>query len=147
MTVVHNANTSGNIDHLWVSCDGVGLSTRFQEGATVVAAAGEMDAFNIHHFSDCVGRCLSEQQPVVLDLTELNFVGAQAVQALFEIGDKCAELGVAWAVVPSHPVSRLLRVCDTEGRVPSAPAVSQALERVSGPAQARRLLQLVAEPS
>lgn len=147
MTVVHNASTSGNLDHPSFSRDGVCLSTRSEGGATVVSVAGELDAFNIHHLSDYAEHCLSGRQPVILDLTTVGFLGAQGIQALLDIDQKCQATGVPWALVPSRPVSRLLRVCDKDGQLPAAASISHALQECSAPTKPRRLLQLVTESS
>jgi anti-anti-sigma factor len=149
MTVVHNTNSStpnpASLDHPF-ACDGVSLSSRPQGGATVMAASGELDASNIHHLGDYVHRRLGDR-PVVLDLTELSFLGAQGIQALFTIDEKCAEAGVEWALVPSHPVSRLLRICDKDRRLPATSSVGHALQRFSSTSAPQRLLKLVAKSS
>jgi anti-anti-sigma factor len=150
MTVVHNTNSStpnpASLDHPF-SCDGVSLSNRSQGGATVVAASGELDASNIHYLGDYVHRCLRGDRHFVLDLTELSFLGAQGIQALFSIDEKCGEAGVEWALVPSHPVSRLLRICDKDRRLPATSSVGHAVQRFSSTSAPRHLLKLVAKSS
>jgi len=145
MTVVHNANSSGNLDHVSASCDGALLSSRAQGAATVIAATGEIDASNIASLADYTQRCLGGDRPVVLDLTRLDFLGAQGIPALFDIDARCGDAGVQWAVVPSHPVSRLLRICDKDRRLPTAGSVDEALQRFCGASQTQRLLKLVPE--
>jgi len=80
---------------------------------------------------------------LVLDLSELSFFGAQGIPALFSLGEECGKAGVGWAVVASHPVERLLRIGDRNHRLPTASSLSQALQRLTSPTPARRLLQLV----
>jgi anti-anti-sigma factor len=146
MSAVHNAKysemrRSGNVDTF--SSDGVCLSSQTLYGATVVAATGELDASNIHHLTDYTRSCLTGGLSLVLDLSRLNFLGAQGIRNLFEIADQCERRGIAWALVPSHPVSRLLRICDKRARLPSVSSIDQALEHFSAPASIRGLLQLV----
>ncbi|MDT5132686.1 MAG: hypothetical protein QOE41_1997, partial [Mycobacterium sp.] len=117
MTVVHNATNSGVLDHFSVCCDGVHLSSHALGGATVIAATGEMDACNIHHLSDYVHHYLTGDRPVVVDLTELDFLGAQGISALLAINERCGEAGVDWALVPGRAVRRLLRICVTDGQL------------------------------
>lgn len=148
MTAVHNTKSSvmrgsGNLDQSWG--DGVCLSARMLDGATVVAATGELDASNVHHLTDFVRSCLTGGHSLVLDLSELDFLGAQGIRDLFEIADECARSGIEWVLVPSHPVSRLLRICDRQWQLPVVTSIDQALERFSAPARARGLLQLVTE--
>jgi anti-anti-sigma factor len=146
MSAVHNAKSfemrsSGNVDKFF--SDGVCLSSQTLNGATVIAASGELDASNIHHLTDYTRSCLTGGRSLVLDLSRLNFLGARGIRNLFEIADQCERRGIEWALVPSHPVSRLLRICDKRAHLPSASSIDQALERFSAPAGIRGLLQLV----
>ena len=146
MTVVHNAKTSGNLDHFSVYCDGVRLSSRTQAGVTVIAATGEIDASNIHHLVDYTHHHLTAAQPIVIDLTELDFLAAQGIPALLAIDERCRAAKVEWGLVPSHPVSRLLRICDTDGRLPAVSSIDDALERFTERNPSQRLLKLVTKP-
>ena len=143
MSAVHNAKSSESRRSTRSWGDGVCLSAHTLNGATVVAATGELDASNIHHLTDYVRAYLARGSRLVLDLSELDFLGAQGIRSLLEIADECRRGAVKWALVPSHPVSRLLRVCDKQARLPSAASIDQALERVSAPARLGELLQLV----
>jgi anti-anti-sigma factor len=147
MTVVHNANSSGNLEHSSMCGDGVFLSSHARDGATVIAASGEIDASNIAFLTAYTQHHLAGDRPVVIDLADLDFLGAQGIPALFNIDLRCADAGVQWAVVPSHPVSRLLRICNTDGRLPTVASVDEALERFSSPSSTRQLLKLVTKTS
>jgi anti-anti-sigma factor len=144
MTVVHNSNTSGS-NEISMCCDGVLLSSRTAAAATVIAAGGEIDASNVHNLTEFATRHLDAGTPIIVDLSQVDFLGAQGIPALLEIGGRCGEAGVEWAVVPSHPVSRLLRICDKDGHLPTVSSVDEALQRICGPDRARRLLKLVTE--
>lgn len=143
MSVVHNTNTSGDLDHFSVSGNGVFLSSHAEGGATFVDAAGEIDASNIHYLTDYMLHYAGGGRPVIVDLTELDFLGAQGIPALFHISERFGEAGVEWALVPSHSVRRLLRICDTDGRLPAVSSIDEALERFSSQSRTRRLFQLV----
>jgi anti-anti-sigma factor len=121
----------------------VRLRTQRLSGATVLSVTGELDASNIDHLTDCARPYVASGRSLILDLTKLDFLGAQGIRSLFAIADECRRGGIKWALVPSHSVSRLLRVCDTQARLPSATSINQALERVSAPARTGELLQLV----
>ena len=110
--------------------------------ATVVAATGEVDASNIDRLSEYLRGALTGNRPLVVDLTELSFFGAQGIPALFLLGEDCAKAGVDWVVVVSHPVGRLLRIGDKDHRLPTVSSIPEALERLARPPE-RRLLQLV----
>jgi anti-anti-sigma factor len=146
MTIVQNANTSGGLNPVSVCGDGVYLSSQTRGGATVVAVTGEIDASNIHHLTDYAQHHLGAGRPVVIDLTGLDFLGAQGIPALLDINGRCGDAGVEWSLVPSHAVSRLLRICDVDG-LPVVSSVDEALEHFSSPGRARRLLKLVTKTS
>lgn len=146
MTAVHiekssDMRRSGHLDQL--SGEGVCLNAQSLGDATVVAATGELDASNIDRLTDYVRSCLAGGRALILDLRQLGFLGAQGIRALFEISDECGVSGTDWALVPGHPVTRLLRICDTEARLPTVASIDEALERFSAPSRALRLLQLV----
>jgi anti-anti-sigma factor len=146
MTAVHNANTTGptfTTSTAPVDSDGVRLSTHISYTATVVTATGEVDASNIERVTRYIRATLRGDRPLVVDLSELSFFGAQGIPALFSVGEACVKAGIDWAVVASHPVQRLLRIGDKDNQLPAVGSVSDALERLTSPKPARRLLQLV----
>jgi anti-anti-sigma factor len=119
------------------------MRTHTLGATTVVSIAGELDASNIDQLTVWTRPFLASSRSLILDLSELDFLGAQGIRSLFAIADECKRGRITWALVPSHPVSRLLRVCDKQERLPSATSIDEALERVSAPARTRELLQLV----
>ena len=146
MTAVHNTNLSATPSAVEVNrfaADGVCLSTLRCADATVVTVMGELDACNIDHLTTYVGRCLAEKRPLVVDLSQLSFLAAQGIRTLFELGDACVQSRIDWALMPGRAVSRLLRICDTESRLPTVSSIHEALQGFSAPAEARKLLQLV----
>ena len=146
MSAVHNANftvlrRARNRDHF--SGDRVWLNAQTLDGATVVAAAGELDASNIHRLTDYARSFLTDSHALVLDLSQLDFLGAQGIRSLIEIADDCARSGIDWALVPGHAVDRLLRIFDNDAQLPTVCSITEALERFSAPGCAHSLLQLV----
>ncbi|HEY7051624.1 MAG TPA: STAS domain-containing protein [Mycobacterium sp.] len=138
-TLSTTARSAGRTNHFAV--DGVHLSAAHCADATVVVATGELDARNMHHLMTYARRWVSGGRPLVVDLSQLEFLAAQGIRTLFDLDDECRRNKVDWAVLPSHPVTRLLRICDKDGRLPVATSIDVALERFS--ASAPRLLQLV----
>lgn len=121
----------------------VSLRIKSQRGATVVSVSGELDASNIHRLRDCVQRLARCGGPFVLDLTGVDFLTAQGIRVLFGFDEQCRDADVKWALVPGRPVSRLLRICDIDGRLPIAHTINDALRRVSARRRSRHLLQLI----
>lgn len=116
-------------------------------GEFVVSATGELDASNVQHLTDCVQFCLDRSRSFVLDFSQLNFFGTQGIKLLFEIADECDKNRIVWFVIPGREVTRLLRICDKDNRLPTAESTDTALEEISAPSRARRLLQLVTKSS
>jgi anti-anti-sigma factor len=146
MSAVDNANTSttrssSRFDAF--TADGITMTANQLAGATVVSAIGELDAFNIHHLTDYVSTFITRGRPLVLDLSQLDFLAAAGIRALFALDGECGRTGTDWAVLTGHPVDRLLRICDQDARLPAVSSIDEALQRFSRPARARQLLQVV----
>jgi anti-anti-sigma factor len=150
MSVVNNARKSGpTCPPAYAAIDSgvVRLSRHTENTATVVSATGEIDASNIDRVTGYIKAALRSDRPLVVDLSELSFFGAQGVSALFTVGEECAKAGIDWAVVASHPVRRLLRIGDKDHRLPAVSSLSEALQRLTSRSPTRRLLQLVTKSS
>jgi anti-anti-sigma factor len=104
----------------------------------VIAATGEIDAANAKPLADYVQRCAQRCEWLVLDLSDLEFIGTAGFSALQAISAQCAQISVCWTVVPGLAVSTLLRVCDPESRLPIADSLTTALADVQDPRPALR---------
>lgn len=136
MTAVQNPTLSamrksGKPDHFFGQ--GVCLRAQMHGAATVVGATGELDASNIHHLTNYVRRYLSGDRPLVLDLSQLDFLAAQGIRCLFEIADECDRNGIEWALVPGRPVLRFLRICDKDAWLPAVSSIDEAVQCFSAP--------------
>lgn len=107
----------------------------------VITACGELDASNANQLADYVQACALHTKSVIVNLSDLEFFGTAGFSALHTINVRCAGADVQWAVVPSKPVSRLLRICDPDHALPLAESVPDADDD-----EPRRLLQLVPQP-
>ncbi|WP_165756470.1 STAS domain-containing protein [Mycolicibacillus trivialis] len=106
--------------HFEARWDGTGL---------VLAVHGEIDAANAAEITQCVRDGVADCQWVVLDLEGVEFMGTAGFAALHDIDTDLVD-GVSWALVPSAAVSRLLRICDPHGTLPSQQSVAEALAYV-----------------
>lgn len=104
-------------------------TTRVVAGATIVAAFGEIDASNANDFGREVRCCnVIGERALVVDLSAVTFFSGQGLRALLAIGQRCADSGIPWAVIPSAVVTRILHINDTpDGAVLEARSVSAAL--------------------
>ena len=77
-----------------------------------ITVAGEVDASNIDRLASYVFRYGANSRRLILDLADVKFFGVECFSVLNTIGDRCTTAGVAWTLVPSHAVARVLRICD-----------------------------------
>jgi anti-anti-sigma factor len=143
---VRNANFSaprrwGKLDQ--IARDAVSLRAYPYGGAIVVGASGELDASNFGHFTEYVRVRLAGQRAVVLDLTQVDFFGAQGIRSLLEIANECEGNGIKWALLPSDAVTRLLKICGKDVQLPSVSSIDEALQGFSPPSRSSQLLKLV----
>jgi anti-anti-sigma factor len=110
--------------------------------AVVITADGELDAANALQLADYAQRCAAYAKSLILDLSGLEFFGTAGFSALHTINVRCVKADVHWTLVPSCAVSRLLRICDPDGVLPTAESAGAVL---SSRAERRRLLQLVSQ--
>jgi anti-anti-sigma factor len=97
-----------------------------------VSAHGEIDATNAGNLTEYACGVITHCRGLILDLSDLNFLGTEGISTLHTVGVRCARARVDYAVVPSTAVSRLLRVCDPHGSVPAAGTVDEALAAFVG---------------
>jgi anti-anti-sigma factor len=102
-----------------------------------VAAVGEIDAVNGRALGRYVEGHTGISKQLVLDLRGVDFFGAQAFTALYYINVHCTRNDVDWMIIGSHPVRRLLSICDPEGELPLAEDLSSALARLDRLPQCR----------
>jgi anti-anti-sigma factor len=107
---------------------------RVKPPVTIICAHGEIDQANAHTLTEYSLAYLARRCGLILDLTRLEFFGAAGFSALHRISVGCADAGIDWTLVPGAAVSRLLRICDPDGLLPSVDSVSAALARLQGSA-------------
>lgn len=106
--------------------------TRWSRCGAVISVDGELDAANAGQLADYVHGCAGYCQWLVLDLRELEFIGTAGFSTLQAINDRCAQTKVYWAMVPGVAVSRLLRVCDPDNRLPQTEQIADIARLPAG---------------
>jgi anti-anti-sigma factor len=102
-----------------------------------VAVVGEIDAVNGRALGRYVERHTGISKQLVLDLRAVDFVGTQAFTALYYVSVHCVRSDVDWIIIGSHPVRRLLSICDPAGELPLVDDLPAALARLDRLAQCR----------
>ncbi len=106
------------------------FTVHWGRSGAVIAAVGEIDAANAKPFADLVERCADCAEWLVLDLSELEFIGTAGFSALQVINARCAKASMHWLMVPGMATSTLLRICDPESRLPVSESLTTALAKV-----------------
>ena len=97
----------------------------------LLAAFGEIDAASAANLSENIERHLPGYRQLVLDFSRLEFFGTAGYSVLHRVHSHCARAGMAWVLVPGPEVDRLLRVCDPDGILPTAPNIVSAVARLA----------------
>jgi anti-anti-sigma factor len=98
-----------------------------KSSVAIVSAHGDIDSTNACALAEYSLADLKRCRGLILDLTRLEFFGAEGFSALHRISVGCARAEIDWVLVPGAAVSILLRVCDPDGLLPAAATISAAL--------------------
>ena len=111
----------------------------------VLSAHGEIDASNAGSLTDHAVAHVTRCRGLILDLSDLDFFGTEGFLVLHRVAVSCARVGTVWAMVPGTAVSRVLRICDPQGSLPTACNVDAAMAAFSRP-QSHRLQLITKTP-
>jgi len=93
------------------------LSVEDVDNACVVIAKGEIDLATADQLVTAVEMLSDGGGPIILDLTEVEFIDSSGVRALLRCEQAAAEAGRAFALLrPSGPVARILDLVDLRSR-------------------------------
>lgn len=105
--------------------------------AVLIAGFGEIDAANARKLEAAIGRHLDGYRQLVLDLSRLEFFGTAGYSVLTRLHARCARDAVNWVLVPGREVTRLLRICDPDGLMPTASNIVSAVAALARTATSR----------
>ncbi|MGA9492265.1 MAG: STAS domain-containing protein [Mycobacterium sp.] len=124
----HSALPAGDIlSKPWESRPTRLARRRLRSSIAVVSAHGHIDASNANTLTEYTVGHLTGCRGLIIDLSYLDFFGTDGFSALHRVSVCCAHAGIAWVVVPSDAVSRVLRICDPHGLLPAASTVDAAI--------------------
>ena len=108
------------------------VTVRLHGPAVVVAVGGDLDASNADDVSAYVHRFVPHGPALVLDITDVGFLGVQGLRAVIGLVEECRRTGVACAVVASQSAVRLLRTVYRREVLPFAASVTEAVQQRGG---------------
>jgi anti-anti-sigma factor len=100
---------------------------RLRSSVAVISAHGHVDASNADTMTEYTLGHLMRCRGLILDLRGLDFFGTEGFSALHRVSVCCARAGIAWAVVSGEAVSRVLRIGDPQGLLPTTRTVEAAM--------------------
>lgn len=98
----------------------------------VIRTHGDIDASNADELTEYAMAHMTRCRKLVLDLSDAQFFGTEGFLALHRVSVSCARVGSGWAVVPGLAGSRVLRICDPQGSLPTADTVETAIAVLRG---------------
>jgi anti-anti-sigma factor len=120
-----------------IDCVGAQLHVRTRNSATVLRLEGEIDASNADLVCETIRRYSQLRAPLVLDLSQLDFVGMAGFRTLIVLNSEHRQAGLHWGVVRGARLDRLTRVVTDHG-LPLVDSVPEALRSIEDLVRARR---------
>ncbi|BBY18963.1 STAS domain-containing protein [Mycolicibacterium litorale] len=114
--------TSSPVDHA-VEQDDPPLT----QTATVLNVRGDVDGSIVDVLRDTVRPLLGSGHRLVLDMSDVGFLGAAGIRFLLEVARDCRETGQPWAVVTGGAARRLLRAVGADRAIPAVDSIAEAL--------------------
>jgi len=115
-------------ESLW-RAQGARIRAHADSSVSVLVVSGEIDAANAEELDENVHRYLGPGRALIVDMTYVDFLGLQGLRQLLGLDEHCRGVGAEWVLVVGHAVTRLLRVGDPDHVLPTAPSVTDALQR------------------
>jgi anti-anti-sigma factor len=124
---MHSPQTSEHTrSRFFVDCAGAQLYVHARRSATVLRLEGEIDAANAGLVSQTIGRFAQLNAPLIIDLSQLSFLGIAGFRALVAVDLEIRLTGPSCQVVTGAALRRLTRVVTNHG-LPVVDSVSEAL--------------------
>lgn len=116
-----------------------GVETGSRGDTIVMRAYGEFDAANCDHLIDAIRRVAGSSSSVILDLSDIDFLGLSVFCAVSELNRVHRDAGLLLIGVPSTAVRRLTHLLPHHGLLLEA-SVAKAVEQIAQVGLARHRL-------
>lgn len=122
-----------------IDCAGASVHVHARSLATVLRIDGEIDACNAELVAQVVRRFARLKAPLVLDVSQLDFLGSAGLRVLLLLDEEHREAQLHNNVVSGAALRRLTRVVTDHG-LPVVDSVPEALQNTHDFIHARRRL-------
>jgi len=122
-----------------IDCAGAQLHVHARSPATVLRVDGEIDASNAHLLAQAIRRFSQLKAPLILDLSQLDFLGVVGLRALIALNHEHQQAKLHCNVVSGPALRRLTHVVSDHG-LPIVDSVPEALQLIEDAINARRTL-------
>jgi anti-anti-sigma factor len=125
-------------------CRDARLTMRNDQGLTVITITGEIYASNVDEVKARARALVPRGGALIVDLGRIDFIGVAGLGVILSLDTECARAGTVWALITGISVSRLLRVGDPDGALPTVASYMDALRYVRKAMPEGQRLRLVA---
>ncbi len=139
MTIADVVTRAGNCI---MDCGGAQIRAHRRHLATVVTIRGEIDAVNVDRVSEYIRRFTLGENPVVLDMGDVNQFAVAGIWLLYTFDEDCRAAGMEWTLVASPAVTTLLGDGADGAGFPITRSVHEALRNLADAIVRRRQLVL-----
>jgi len=122
-----------------IDCAGAQVHVHARSVATVLRIEGEIDTSNVDLVAQAVRRFARLKAPLVLDVSQLDFLGSAGLRMLLFLNEEHREAQLHNNVVSGAALRRLTRVVTDHG-LPVVDSVPEALQNTHDFIHARRRL-------
>jgi anti-anti-sigma factor len=106
---------------------------------TVLRVDGEIDASNADQFADAIRRFSRLKTPLILDMSQLDFMSLDGFRALLALNHEHQQARVHCSVVAGAALRPMLHIVNDHG-LPVVGSVAEALQLIGDLVKARRQL-------
>jgi anti-anti-sigma factor len=111
------------------------VTTTWQDGCRVVAAAGELDLTNNHRLHAALSLAMQPDQPLIADLSRITYLDSHGLSTLQLSQRNAALQGARLLIVPSPAIAAILALSAVDTALSVCPGLSQALAAARSSAQ------------
>jgi len=105
-----------------------GIRLAREEGAVVVTARGELDAFNADELTETFGQAAEDGAGFVIDLSRVSFMDSTALGCVVrKVNEVVDRGGRARVVLPETPARRIFEITTLDRVLPVAESRGEAL--------------------